>query len=217
MRPMCVALFTSVARLGRPAPMFAEKGLTRVRALPDKASIGPCAHPSQPTSSMPRRRLARLRGAPVSAVPGARHRPGLHRRADRARPSRSPCCWRWARIRRWRRRSRSCPPLGTMSQRWLPAMLDRTDGNLRGIVILFATIGEPRGFLLAAVVGLGGAGLAAGRGRDRAHRHHQRPARAPSERSRTASSSPGTRSFCPRTSGGSSRRGWAASRSASAR
>ena len=46
------------------------------------------------------------------------------------------------------------PAVGTMSQRWLPAMLDRTDGNLRGLVILFATIGEPRGFLLAAVVGL---------------------------------------------------------------
>ena len=46
------------------------------------------------------------------------------------------------------------PALGTMSQRWLPAMLDRTDGNLRGIVILFATIGEPRGFLLAGAVAL---------------------------------------------------------------
>jgi MFS family permease len=44
------------------------------------------------------------------------------------------------------------PALGTMAQRWLPAMLDRTDGNLRGIVILFATIGEPRGFLLAGAV-----------------------------------------------------------------
>ena len=46
------------------------------------------------------------------------------------------------------------PALGTMTQRWLPAMLDRTDGNLRGLVILFATIGEPRGFLLAAAVAL---------------------------------------------------------------
>jgi hypothetical protein len=46
------------------------------------------------------------------------------------------------------------PALGTMSQRWLPAMLDRTNGNLRGIVILFATIGEPRGFLLAGAVAL---------------------------------------------------------------
>lgn len=46
------------------------------------------------------------------------------------------------------------PAAGTMAQRWLPAMLDRTDGNLRGLVILLATIGEPRGFVLAAVVGL---------------------------------------------------------------
>ena len=46
------------------------------------------------------------------------------------------------------------PALGTMSQRWLPALLDRTDGNLRGIVVLFATIGEPRGFLLAGAVAL---------------------------------------------------------------
>jgi MFS family permease len=46
------------------------------------------------------------------------------------------------------------PALGTMSQRWLPTMLDRTNGNLRGIVILFATIGEPRGFLLAGAVAL---------------------------------------------------------------
>ena len=50
------------------------------------------------------------------------------------------------------------PAAGTMSQRWLPSMLDRTDGNLRGLVILFATIGEPRGFLLAAVVGLAAVG-----------------------------------------------------------
>jgi len=45
------------------------------------------------------------------------------------------------------------PAVGTMTQRWLPGWLDRTDGNLRGIVIAFATIGEPRGLLLAAVVG----------------------------------------------------------------
>jgi hypothetical protein len=47
----------------------------------------------------------------------------------------------------------------TMVQRWLPAALDRTDGNLRGIVILLATIGEPRGLYLAAVVALTAAGL----------------------------------------------------------
>jgi hypothetical protein len=46
------------------------------------------------------------------------------------------------------------PAAGTMTQRWLPGMLERTDGNLRGLVVLFATIGEPRGFLLAGVVGL---------------------------------------------------------------
>ena len=45
------------------------------------------------------------------------------------------------------------PAAGTMAQRWLPGMLDRTDGNLRGLVVLFATLGEPRGLLLAAVVG----------------------------------------------------------------
>ena len=44
------------------------------------------------------------------------------------------------------------PAAGTMAQRWLPSWLDRTDGNLRGLVILFATIGEPRGLLMAAGV-----------------------------------------------------------------
>lgn len=46
------------------------------------------------------------------------------------------------------------PAAGTMAQRWLRWMLDRTDGNLRGLVVLFATIGEPRGVLLAGVVAL---------------------------------------------------------------
>ena len=50
------------------------------------------------------------------------------------------------------------PAMGTMSQRWLPAWLDRTDGNLRGIVVTLATVGEPRGFLLAAIVALTAAG-----------------------------------------------------------
>ncbi|HEU5324578.1 MAG TPA: hypothetical protein VFV59_01740 [Candidatus Limnocylindria bacterium] len=50
------------------------------------------------------------------------------------------------------------PALGTMAQRWLPAMLDRTDGNLRGLVVLFASIGEPRGLYLAAVVAMSAAG-----------------------------------------------------------
>jgi hypothetical protein len=51
------------------------------------------------------------------------------------------------------------PAAGTMAQRWLPSWLDRTDGNLRGLVILFATIGEPRGLLLAGVVGLAAIGM----------------------------------------------------------
>jgi hypothetical protein len=46
------------------------------------------------------------------------------------------------------------PAAGTMSQRWLPSWLERTDGNLRGIVVTLATIGEPRGLILAAVVAL---------------------------------------------------------------
>jgi MFS family permease len=51
------------------------------------------------------------------------------------------------------------PAAGTMAQRWLPSWLDRTDGNLRGLVILLATIGEPRGFLLAGTVALAATGL----------------------------------------------------------
>lgn len=51
------------------------------------------------------------------------------------------------------------PAAGTMAQRWLPSWLDRTDGNLRGLVILFATIGEPRGLLLAGLVGLAAVGV----------------------------------------------------------
>lgn len=46
------------------------------------------------------------------------------------------------------------PAALTMAQRWLPEMLDRTDGNLRGIVVLFATLGEPRGLYLAGVTAL---------------------------------------------------------------
>jgi hypothetical protein len=50
------------------------------------------------------------------------------------------------------------PAAGTMAQRWIPLALDRTDGNLRGIVVLLATLGEPRGLLLAAIVALTAAG-----------------------------------------------------------
>lgn len=51
------------------------------------------------------------------------------------------------------------PVLGTTAQRFIPAALDRTDGNLRGIVLLLAAIGEPRGLPMAGVVALGAAGL----------------------------------------------------------
>jgi hypothetical protein len=50
------------------------------------------------------------------------------------------------------------PAAGTMAQRWLPDLLDRTDGNLRGIVVLFAGIGEPRGIVLTLIVALTAAG-----------------------------------------------------------
>jgi hypothetical protein len=51
------------------------------------------------------------------------------------------------------------PILGTTAQRVVPEALRRTDGNLRGIVVLLATIGEPRGLLLAGIVGLAAAGI----------------------------------------------------------
>lgn len=51
------------------------------------------------------------------------------------------------------------PVLGTTAQRFIPGLLERFDGNLRGLVVLGATIGEPRGLLLAAVVGLTAMGL----------------------------------------------------------
>lgn len=51
------------------------------------------------------------------------------------------------------------PILGTMAQRLVPGFLERTGGNLRGIVILAGTVGEPRGLLLAGIVGLTALGL----------------------------------------------------------
>jgi hypothetical protein len=51
------------------------------------------------------------------------------------------------------------PVIGTTVQRFIPQLLDRTDGNLRGLVVTAATIGEPRGLLLAGVVGLNAAHL----------------------------------------------------------
>jgi len=44
------------------------------------------------------------------------------------------------------------PVLGTTAQRLVPTLLDRTEGNLRGLVLLAVTIGEPRGLILAAIV-----------------------------------------------------------------
>jgi hypothetical protein len=51
------------------------------------------------------------------------------------------------------------PVIGTTAQRFIPRLLERADGNLRGLVVLAATIGEPRGLLLAAVIGLTAAGV----------------------------------------------------------
>jgi hypothetical protein len=51
------------------------------------------------------------------------------------------------------------PVLGTMAQRLVPRALDRTDGNLRGLVSLLAAIGEPRGLLMAGIVALAAAGV----------------------------------------------------------
>lgn len=51
------------------------------------------------------------------------------------------------------------PVVGTTAQRFIPRLLDRFDGNLRGLVVLGATIGEPRGLLLATVVGLTAMGV----------------------------------------------------------
>lgn len=51
------------------------------------------------------------------------------------------------------------PVLGTVAQRWVPALLDRTDGNMRGIVLLAVSAGEPRGLYLAAIVSLTALGV----------------------------------------------------------
>ena len=41
----------------------------------------------------------------------------------------------------------------------MPRLLDRTGGNLRGLTILIAAIGEPRGLYFAALAGLFAAGI----------------------------------------------------------
>jgi len=51
------------------------------------------------------------------------------------------------------------PVIGTTVQRFIPRLLERTDGNLRGLVVLSATIGEPRGLLLAGITALTAAGV----------------------------------------------------------
>ena len=51
------------------------------------------------------------------------------------------------------------PVIGTTAQRFIPALLERSDGNLRGLVVLAATIGEPRGLLLAGIIALDAAGV----------------------------------------------------------
>jgi hypothetical protein len=53
------------------------------------------------------------------------------------------------------------PVVGTTAQRFIPRLLERTDGNLRGMVVLAATIGEPRGLLLAGIIALNAAGIIA--------------------------------------------------------
>ncbi len=56
------------------------------------------------------------------------------------------------------------PLAGGMGQLVMPRLLDRTDGNLRGLTLLFAAISEPRGLYLsglAALVTLGVVGGAA--------------------------------------------------------
>lgn len=51
------------------------------------------------------------------------------------------------------------PVLGTIGQRWVPRLLEQTEGNMRGIVLLAVTVGESRGLWLAAVVALTALGI----------------------------------------------------------
>lgn len=44
------------------------------------------------------------------------------------------------------------PTAGAVVQRYLPRLLRAVDGNLRGLVILGVSLGEPRGLVLAAIV-----------------------------------------------------------------
>lgn len=135
--------------------MFARAGLARVGALPDKVSPAPvrARSPSSPRLSAtvadwrafaarpfrPFRALAVAQGFIGSLTGPAMTIPLLL--ALGAHPALATFI-------------AVLPAAGTMVQRFLPGMLDRTDGNLRGIVLLLASIGDPRGLVLAAVVAL---------------------------------------------------------------
>lgn len=54
------------------------------------------------------------------------------------------------------------PLAGGMAQLVVPRLLDRTNGNLRGLTILIAAIAEPRGLYFAALAILAAAGLVSG-------------------------------------------------------
>jgi len=54
------------------------------------------------------------------------------------------------------------PLAGGMGQLIVPRLLERTDGNLRGLTLLFAAISEPRGLYLAALAALVTFGIVTG-------------------------------------------------------
>jgi len=54
------------------------------------------------------------------------------------------------------------PLAGGMAQLAMPRLLDRTDGNLRGVTILIAALSEPRGLYLALLVALVASGALVG-------------------------------------------------------
>jgi hypothetical protein len=54
------------------------------------------------------------------------------------------------------------PLIGGIAQLVVPRLLDVSDGNLRGLTVLFATISEPRGLWFAALAMLAGFGLLTG-------------------------------------------------------
>jgi MFS family permease len=54
------------------------------------------------------------------------------------------------------------PLAGGMAQLVMPRLLDRTDGNLRGITVLLAAVSEPRGLYLALLALLAAAGVLVG-------------------------------------------------------